>query len=257
MADQPSAAAMFHWYELQTTDATSAEAFYRAVVGWSAQHMGAPPDGYTTLHTAKGGVAGIMTLGEGEGPPQWIGYIAVDDVDAAVARIKADGGAVRQPPTDVPGILRFAGVADPQGAPFVVFKGTSPVGPPTGGAGESGYVGWHELLASDGAKAFAFYSRLFGWRATEVFDMGAMGPYQIWTDGAGVEAGGMMTRPPGMSGPAWNFYFRVDSIEAAIGRLEAGGGAVTNGPHQVPRDAWIVQGSDPQGAAFSLMSAHK
>src|SRR5580658_4410885 len=116
----------FHWYELQTTDAAAAEAFYGAVVGWSAQHLGPQPHGYTTFNTAKGGVAGMMTLGADEDPPRWVGYVAVDDVDVCFEAVKAAGGGVRQPPTDVPGMLRFAGVSDPQGAPFVIFTGTSP-----------------------------------------------------------------------------------------------------------------------------------
>jgi predicted enzyme related to lactoylglutathione lyase len=39
-------------------------------------------------------------------------------------------------------------------------------------------------------------------------------------------------------------------------RLKAGGGSVINGPMEVPGGNWIVQGIDPQGAMFSLMSAH-
>lgn len=257
MTDQTQgrAAGQFRWYELQTTDAAAAEAFYCAVVGWSAEHLGPPPGGYTTLNTPKGGVAGIMTLGADEGPARWIGYVAVDDVDAYAERVKAAGGAVRQPPTDVPGILRFCGVADPQGAPFVVYKGTAPVGPPTGGPDDAGYIGWHELFASDGAKAFDFYSSLFGWTKTGAF--GPTGDYLLWSDGRGADAGAVTTSPPGGPGPAWNFYFQVDSIEAAVERLKAAGGAVLMGPFQVPTGGWIVQGTDPQGAAFCLLSGNK
>ena len=247
----------FRWYELQPTDAAAAEAFYCAVVGWSAQRLGDPPAGYTTLNTDKGGVAGIMTLGVGEGPPRWIGYISVDNVDAAVERVKAAGGAVRHPPVDVPGMLRFAGVSDPQGAAFVVFKGLSPEALPAGGADEPGYVGWHELGAKDGARAFDFYGGQFGWTRTGVFDMGEMGAYQMWTDGRGGDAGGMLTLPADAGGPAWSFYFQVDSIDAAVARITAAGGTLTNGPHQVPTGDWIVQATDPQGAAFSLVSRKK
>src|SRR5580698_8804610 len=104
----------FRWYELQTTDTAAAEAFYTKVVGWKAEHMGPQPGGYTTFNTGKGGVAGMMTLGAGEGSPRWIGYIGVDDVDATADRVKAAGGSIRQPAIDVPGgMLRFAGVAHP------------------------------------------------------------------------------------------------------------------------------------------------
>ncbi|HEX4181585.1 MAG TPA: VOC family protein [Caulobacteraceae bacterium] len=242
----------FRWYELQTTDAAAAKAFYRAVVGWSAQHLGPQPEGYTTFNTAAGGVAGMMTLGEGEGPAQWVGYIAVDDVDAYADRVTAAGGSIRQPPFDVPGMLRFCGVADPQGAPFVVFKGTSPEGPPRGGPGQPGYIGWHELMANDGSKAFDFYSGLFGWTQTGAF--GPAGDYLLWSDGRGADAGATTTRPEGARGPAWNFYFQVDGIAAAVERVKAAGGAVAVGPFQVPTGGWILQGIDPQGASFCLLS---
>lgn len=248
------AAGQFRWYELQTTDAAAAEAFYCAVVGWSAEHLGPQPQGYTRFNTPGGGVAGMMTLGAGEGPSRWIGYVGVDDVDASFERVKAAGGAMRQPPTDVPGVLRFAGVADPQGAPFVVFTGTSPEGPPMGEAGEPGYVGWHELIAIEADAAFDFYAGQFGWTRTSAFDMGPMGTYQLWTDGRGADSGGMMTGAAGGPASVWRYYFRVESIGAAVQRVKAAGGTVVNGPHPVPSGDWVLEGADPQGVAFHLMS---
>jgi hypothetical protein len=252
MTDTP---ARFRWYELQTTDAAAAEAFYCAVIGWRAEHMGAPPMGYTTFNTTKGGVAGMMTLGEGEGRPQWVGYIAVNDVDGYADKVTAAGGSIRQPPFDVPDMLRFCGVADPQGAPFVVFKGTSPEGPPTGGPDEPGYVGWHELMAIDGGKAFDFYSGLFGWAQTAA--IGPTGDYRIWTDDQGADAGAVTTKPEGVPLPMWNYYFQVDSIEAAIARVKRAGGTVAMGPMEVPGGRWILMGFDPQGASFCLVSGQK
>jgi uncharacterized protein len=251
--------ARFMWYELMATDAAAAKAFYTAVVGWSAEEMQQESGAYTIFATNKGGVGGMVQLSPGEqgGGSVWVGYVGVDDVDAYAARLKAAGGAVHHGPADIPGIGRFAMVADPQGAAFTLFKGNQPEGPPTGEAGEPGYVGWHELMAADGAAAFDFYAGLFGWEKTSVVDMGPMGAYQLWTDGRGGDAGGMMTRPAGTPGPAWRYYVQVDAIDAAVTRTKAAGGAITNGPHQVPGGAWIVQGIDPQGAAFSLTSAVK
>jgi predicted enzyme related to lactoylglutathione lyase len=54
---------------------------------------------------------------------------------------------------------------------------------------------------------------------------------------------------------AWSFYFCVDSIGAAMKRVEAGGGKVVHGPMQVPGGGWIIQGQDPLGAMFSLVGA--
>jgi predicted enzyme related to lactoylglutathione lyase len=39
----------FVWYELMTTDVDAAEAFYRAVVGWTPQKWGQPDMRYTIM----------------------------------------------------------------------------------------------------------------------------------------------------------------------------------------------------------------
>src|SRR3546814_12168106 len=54
--------------------------------------------------------------------PTWLGYIAVEDVDASVAEIEARGGRVLMPAMDIPMVGRIAMVADPHGAPFYVMK---------------------------------------------------------------------------------------------------------------------------------------
>jgi predicted enzyme related to lactoylglutathione lyase len=108
-------------------------------------------------------------------------------------------------------------------------------------------------MAANGEKAFAFYSDLFGWAKDEALDMGAMGRYQLFNAG-GPPIGGMMTKPAEMPAPFWSYYFRVDAIGAALERLKKEGGQVINGPMEVPGDDWIVQGIDPQGAMFSLVS---
>ena len=52
--------------------------------------------------------------------------------------------------------------------------------------------------------------------------------------------------------PFWLFYFNVDNIDAAAERVTTNGGQVLMGPIEVPGGGWIIQGRDPQGAAFSL-----
>jgi predicted enzyme related to lactoylglutathione lyase len=162
---------------------------------------------------------------------------------------------VHVPPTDIPNIGRFAMVADPQGVAFNLFKPVSDAPRPPAYPATPGTVGWHELLALDGEKAFAFYAELFGWTKAEAIDMGAMGRYQLFAAG-GAPIGGMMTKPAEVPVPFWTYYFQVDGVGAAMERLKAGGGAVINGPMQVPGGSWIVQGLDPQGAMFSMVSAN-
>jgi uncharacterized protein len=257
---EPPMPGRFVWYDLMTVDMAAAEAFYRAVVGWDAAHVMPPPDAYTTFNTDKGGVAGLMEIPEDAraagARPVWSGYVGVPDVDDYTARVTAAGGTLHHAPEDIPGVGRFSVVADPQGTMFELFKGNQPDGPPRGAGGEPGYVGWHELMAADAAAAFDWYSGLFGWVKTDVHDMGPMGSYLLWTFEAGAEAaGGMMTKPAAAPHPHWNFYIQVDSVAAAAKRIVAAGGTVINGPMEVPGGDWVVQGTDPQGAMFSLMSA--
>ena len=253
-------AACFVWYELMTTDAAAASAFYAGVVGWTVQDSGMPGVAYTLLKVGDGQVAGLMRL-----PPElaaigtlpsWRGYVAVDDVDATEARLLKAGGKVVRPADDIPGVGRFASVADPQGAPFLLFKPLRADPPPRPDADAPGTVGWLELRAVDGSAAFDFYSTLFGWTKGEGLDMGPAGLYQLF-DIDGVSSGGVMTRESDATPPSWNFYFRVDAIDAAAQRVARLGGAVTMGPHQVPGGDWVLHGRDPQGAVFALLSKTK
>lgn len=249
----------FVWYELMTTDTKGAEAFYTKVTGWSAKDSGMPGVEYTLFNAPSGEqVAGLMTMPQSaldmNIPPAWLGYIAVHDVDAAAADVAANGGTVHRAPDDIPGVGRFAVVTDPHGGVFALFRGTDGDMPPTAPMGTPGFMGWHELMAGDLDTAFAFYSKLFNWTKFEAMDMGPMGVYQIFGKGEAM-FGGMMTKPASIPAPPfWTFYINVEAIDAAIERINAAGGKVVNGPMEVPGGAWIVQGTDPQGAFFALVA---
>ncbi|HEX3496245.1 MAG TPA: VOC family protein [Methylocella sp.] len=246
----------FVWYDLMTSDIKAAESFYRRVIGWDAKDSGLADRSYTLLSVGPAMVGGLMPIPEAArangARPVWTGYIGVDDVDAYAARVKAAGGAVHRAPEDIPGVGRFAVVADPHGAIFNLFKGDSEQEPAPAAPGTPGHVGWHELSAGDGASAFAFYSGLFGWTKAEAMDMGAMGVYQLFATG-GAPVGGMMTKMPQMPAPFWLYYFNVDAVEAAMTRVKDAGGQVIHGPMEVPGPMWIAHGLDPQGAIFAMV----
>jgi predicted enzyme related to lactoylglutathione lyase len=248
----------FVWYELITSDPKAAESFYRSVIGWETKDAGMPNMAYTLLSAGPSMVGGLMAIPEEVRamgvPPCWTGYIHVDDVDAFAKRLVAAGGAIRRPAQDIPNVGRFAVVADPHGAVFMLFKGSMAQAPPPVPAGTTGHVGWHELYAGNLDQAWAFYSGLFGWTKADSMDMGPMGTYQIFATEGGVPDGGMMNKPPQMPFACWTYYFNVDAADTAIARIKAGGGKITNGPQQVPGGSWIVQATDPQGAAFAIVA---
>ena len=254
----------FVWYELLTSDAPAAQAFYSAVIGWQAQAAGmsAVPDSpYVVLSAGPTMIGGLMALPPealAQGArPAWHGYVAVDDVDAMSGRFVQAGGNIFRAPDDIPQVGRFAVVADPQGAPLVLFKSHMAEAPAALPAGTPGTIGWHELHASDQASAMAFYAEHFGWTRADALDMGPNGLYQLFCTGEGPPGGGMLNRMAQMPMPFWLYYINVEDIHAAVARVGAHGGQLLMGPHQVPGGSWIVHGLDPQGALFALVGPDK
>ena len=119
----------FVWYDVMTSDTKAAESFYRSVIGWDANDSGMTDRSYTLLSVGPVMVGGLMPIPEDAraagARPCWMGYIGVEDVDAYAARVKAAGGSVRRAPEDIPGVGRFAVVADPHGAGFMLFQAAS------------------------------------------------------------------------------------------------------------------------------------
>jgi predicted enzyme related to lactoylglutathione lyase len=242
----------FVWYELMTADAPAAETFYTKVVGWNAVDAGMPGPTYTLLKVGERPVAGVMEAPPAAAiPPGWIAHILTPDVDATAERAQAAGATLHRPPADIPGVGRFAVLADPQGAAFMLFRADgipAPDLPPT----TPGAIGWHELHARDHEAALAFYQGLFGWKKADAVDMGDMGTYQTFTMPGAGQGGGMLNDPRATQ-PFWLYYINVEDIDAAASRVTEAGGTVQMAPQQVPGGSWIVHGKDPTGALFALL----
>ncbi len=246
----------FFWYDLMTPDVPGAIAFYKAVVGWNATPFGGNELGYHVLLAGQTGVGGAMPLPNAEQPPAWLGYIKTNDVDGAVHDAVHHGGQVLNAPMDIPGdVGRFAVLADPTGAAYVVMK---PNGPdyPSMPPMTPGHIGWNEYIGDDAQKAFTYYAKLYGWTQGDGVDMGEMGIYQLVNHDGELHAG-MMNRPPYIPVSHWGFYFAVEGIEAAKQRVLDNGGTITMEPMEVPGNQWVISAQDPQGAHFGLVSDTK
>ena len=258
----PNPSGAFIWYELISADPAASKSFYDAVVGWKIDaDQVAPGVDYRMIKRSDGGNAGgVLTLTDemrSHGArPIWLGYLHVEDVDATVAAIEADGGQVMRASWDQPGVGRLALVADPQGAPLYLMD---PL-PPEGAAAASDvfsvdqpqHVRWNELSTSDQDAAVAFYKRHFGWEQEGGMDMGAMGNYAfVQHDGVGI--GAIMPRMPEMPVTLWTYYVGVDDIDLAVGAVTSGGGQILNGPMEIPGGEYALNAVDPQGAAFGLV----
>jgi uncharacterized protein len=109
------------WHELMSRNYESALAFYAQVFGWTLTPLDDSGDlRYSTASLGGDPFAGVMdavtALPDGV-PSFWQVYIGVDDVDAAIVKVKDLGGALLRDPQDTP-YGRMAGVADPLGAAF-------------------------------------------------------------------------------------------------------------------------------------------
>src|SRR5262249_44023527 len=112
-----------NWNELATRDTEAAKSFYSAVFDWYPDEAPYGESTYTQWRLADKAIGGMMPMSDmfpPAGPAHWTLYSAVENCDAAVAAVGRAGGSVSMPPMDIPQ-GRFAGVVDPQGAPFYVI----------------------------------------------------------------------------------------------------------------------------------------
>jgi hypothetical protein len=125
-AEQPPEAAPevgeASWHELMTTDAPAAMTFYSEIFGWQPSEtldMG-PMGKYHMFNRPHGMIGGMMNkLPEmANVPPNWQIYFRVPDINAAVERIKQNGGQILNGPMEVPGGDMVVNAMDPQGGAF-------------------------------------------------------------------------------------------------------------------------------------------
>lgn len=260
----PNAHGSFIWYELMTKDPVAAKAFYDDVVGWDIDGQAPPgPMNYRMIKASDGMAGGVMTISAdmaaNGGRAMWIGYFGADDVDATVNAIKAAGGEIHLPPFDMPGVGRLAMVNDPQGVPFYVMRGASPDNSTAYQRMGVGHVSWNELMTTDDAAALDFYAKHFNVEKVGTMPMPeGMGDYTFIGNGdSNGEAVGAVMRATPESPKQWNFYFRVPDIEAAKAGIEARGGTVLFGPHEVPGGELVISAVDPEGVSFGLVAPGK
>jgi predicted enzyme related to lactoylglutathione lyase len=244
----------FVWYELLTTDTGAAQRFYTQLIGWDTASWRTDEQPYMLWMNRQQQVGGLMELPEqaAGAEPHWLGYVSTPDCDASVALAANLGARTLMPCMDVPQVGRIAVLADPQGAVIGVFTPNEEHGDEDREPAV-GEVSWHELVTTDHAAALSFYEALFGWKKTESMDMGDAGLYQMYGRN-GRTLGGMFNKSPGMPGPAWLYYVRVEDVDAATAKIPKLGGRVVVGPLDVPDGGRIVQCLDPQGAMFALHS---
>jgi len=112
----------FSWHELMAGQLEDALRFYAQLFGWQKTDAVQSPMGTYQMYGKGGRTFGGMATKPKELPdqPRWLYYVKVEDLDAALARVKKGGGKVMHGPMEVPGGDRVAQCRDPQGAAFAL-----------------------------------------------------------------------------------------------------------------------------------------
>jgi uncharacterized protein len=114
---------------------------------------------------------------------------------------------------------------------------------------------WYELSTNNKEAAAAFYSEVVGWTVQHSDQPGM--DYSMW-QAAGSTIGGMMPIMPqaaemGMR-PTWLAYISVADVDQSIASITGKGGRLLFGPIDMPGVGRFATVTDPQGAAFYVMT---
>ena len=213
-------------------DVARGAAFYAAVLGWQVE------PGREPRSRRIGGVTPPMGMWGDVADGTLFLCHAVDDVHAAVARVRAAGGSSDEPTQESFGLV--ANCVDNQGMRFALLDvplvGRRPL--PAPGAGGLLYL---TVQVPDSARYREFYGAVFGW----TFTAGRV------EDGWNVHGVTPMT---GLSGgadrPAVVPMYGVPDIAAAVATVRANGGTATD-PTEMPYGT-TSNCVDDQGLPFYL-----
>jgi predicted enzyme related to lactoylglutathione lyase len=221
----------YAWLTVPAPD--RAAEFYAAVLGWEYE-PGSVPGGRNVVGQS-------LPLGIGPGEPGWHLSYAVDDVAAAVDRVRAAGGTATDPEDRPYG--QASDCVDDAGTVFALHPAGAGRRSPENGA-RQGDLSYLTYEAVDSARFRDFYGSVLGWAFT----------------GGGMEDGWSASGVSPMTGmhggneadravPMW----KVDDVAAAVERVRAAGGTATD-PEQKPYGI-TAECADDQGVRFYLGDA--
>ncbi len=228
------------------SDLAAARAFYSSVFGW--KFFDVSPEITTTALSS--GPAVTLRSGMPQGFQGVVPFLGVPNVDDALARIAAAGGATEHAPWQVPMAGTLARFTDPAGTIYGLvgaMASAPPVIPaPFGDAPRppANTVCSLEMHAGDLDVAGKFFGDLFGWGTQAM-----MPQYLTFHPGAGI-GGVFQSHTPVSRGVA---YIYVDDVDATIGAIEKAGGKRMGDPMRMPGLACFGYFSDPSGTMMGLM----
>ena len=256
------------WVDCEQPDTDAACAFYGELFGWSFADA-VPADAPGSYLIATLGGRDVAAIAPGDGA-RWSTYVAVDDADAAAARVTGAGGTIVSAPQDAGPGGRAATCTDATGAEIRLWQARRRLGAQA--VNEPGTWNFSDLRTNDAETARAFYAAVFGWESGAIDDGG--GPL-LWrrpgyadhlaaTIDPGIHARhAEIGAPPGFQdavawlAPAadgspshWHQTFAVADRDAAASTAERLGATVLSSADT----PWtkVAELRDPQGAELAI-----
>lgn len=116
------------WREHNSQNLSVAKNFYQELFGWQLEQSKVTEMSYEEVHNNGEAIGGMMEITKDWGenwekiPAHWMSYIAVDNCDETIEKIKANGGEICVPAFDAPNVGRISVVNDPSGATFSIIQ---------------------------------------------------------------------------------------------------------------------------------------
>lgn len=239
------------WVDLAVDDFDKGTAFYSRLLGWEVQRGPAEFGGYSVCTKDGRSAAGLMPKMDPSQQTAWTVYLAVEDIDACLAKVRDNGGQVMSEAMDVGDMGRMALFADPGGAFTGLWQGGSHTGFQL--ANEPGSVTWNENYSRDWERNREFYTAVFGYTYDDI-DMEGMEYATISVGGQMVGGIGQIAPPlPQDTPPHWSVCFKVDDADGALALVRDMGGAVLQEGEDTEYGR-LGMAADDQGATFWMMA---
>jgi uncharacterized glyoxalase superfamily protein PhnB len=223
------------YVSLWVADLEKAATFFSAVLGWS---LSPAAEGHARQVTGRELPHGVHG---GHGRSTLFLCFVVDDMDAAVERVRAAGGRADAPAIEPHGLTAMC--VDVEETPFSLYQ--PPPGPrgarlaPNGvGHGDVSYI---TMEVQDSAPVRSFYGAVLGWRFSPGRVEDGWGADDV-VPMTGLHGGHDVTTVVPM--------YTVDDIEAAVARVRAAGGSATDPERQPYGLSSLCR--DDQGTRFYL-----
>lgn len=248
-ADPPVEPGSFVWHDLLTRDVAGAKRFYGELFGWRFEETKRADRPYLIARAGAAPVAGIVDVsGIADAGTQWLSFMAVTNVDVAVALFQSGGGKVLVQPLDLP-LARAAVVADPQGAPLGLAQIRRDI--PDATQPTTSHFFWQEYLARDAGQALDFYRKVAGYTPA-VSDTRLGVEYHVLKKARGGAGLFQLAATVVDVQPNWLPYVLVSDAASLAARVTALGGRVVVSAAPERRNGSLIVIADPAGAVLAL-----